>query len=200
MATGQIEGEEAKNNKVYTRKNHNKAKNPAFIPRQTLATTTTTDDNNSQQLPLQPFDAVASDDSSSHNRLQQGVRNVTDGVSTSGYVKCDNLAKISLNVLSKNEVRGLKRMLASELERVRDLVKKFEAKETRLSVGYANSQVSGNENVDRGGGSLVRVNSDVGSLGLPSSRSCHGLPMSMAKLMVVKWEVGLHQRSFQISC
>ncbi|PPS06982.1 hypothetical protein GOBAR_AA13657 [Gossypium barbadense] len=160
MATGQIEGEEAKNNKVYTRKNHNKPKNSTFIPQQTLATTTTTDDNNSQQLPLQPFDAVASDDSSSHSRLQQGVRNVTNGVSTSGYVKYDNLVTISLNVLSKNEVRG---------------------KESRLSGGYANSRVSGNENVDRGGGCLVRVNSDVGSVGLPSSRSFHGLPMSMAE-------------------
>ncbi|KAL1059652.1 hypothetical protein V6Z11_1Z019800 [Gossypium hirsutum] len=169
MATGQIEGEEAKNNKVYTRKNHNKPKNSTFIPQQTLATTTTTDDNNSQQLPLQPFDAVASDDSSSHSRLQQGVRNVTNGVSTSGYVKYDNLVSISLNVLSKNEVR------------VRDLVKKFEGKESRLSGGYANSRVSGNENVDRGGGCLVRVNSDVGSVGLPSSRSFHGLPMSMAE-------------------
>ncbi|MBA0692871.1 hypothetical protein Goari_010398, partial [Gossypium aridum] len=182
MATGQIEGEEAKNNKVYTRKNHNKPKNSTFVPQQTLATTTTTDDNNSQQLPLQPFDAVASDDSSIHNRLQQGVRNVTDGVSTSRYVKYDNLVKISLNVLSKNEVRGLKRKLASELKQVRDLVKKFEGKESRLSGGYANSRVSGNENVDRGGGCLVRVNSDVGSVGLPSSRSFHGLPMSMAEL------------------
>ncbi|KAL1174930.1 hypothetical protein V6Z11_A04G050500 [Gossypium hirsutum] len=113
MATGQIEGEEAKNNKVYTRKNHNKPKNSTFIPQQTLATTTTTDDNNSQQLPLQPFDAVASDDSSSHSRLQQGVRNVTNGVSTSGYVKYDNLVSISLNVLSKNEVRGLKGKLVN---------------------------------------------------------------------------------------
>ncbi|KAA3453082.1 transcription factor GTE4-like [Gossypium australe] len=117
MATGQIEGEEAKNKKVYTRKNYNKPKNSTFIPQQIFATTSTTDDNNSQQLPLQPLDDVASDDSS----------------------------------------------------------------KSRLSGGYANSRVSGNENVDRGGGCLVRVNSDVGSVGLPSSRSFHGLHMSMAE-------------------
>ncbi|XP_022717204.1 transcription factor GTE5, chloroplastic-like isoform X2 [Durio zibethinus] len=186
MATGNIEGEESKNNKVYTRKNHNKPKNPTFVPQQsthlTLATTTTTDDNNSSQPLLhQTFDVVASDDSSSHNRLQQGAQNATNGIGKAGYVKYDNLVKINLNVLSKNEVRLLKRKLATELEQVRGLVKRFEVKESRLSGGYANSRVSGNENVDRGGVSLVRVNSDVGSVGLPSSRSFHGLSVSVVE-------------------
>ncbi|XWS28060.1 hypothetical protein CRYUN_Cryun25bG0033500 [Craigia yunnanensis] len=186
MATGKIEGEESKHNKVYTRKNHNKPKNPTFVPQQsshqTLATTTTNDDNNSsQQLPLQPLDIVASGDSSSHNWLQQGAQNATNGIATAGYVKYDNLVKISLNVLSKNEIRLLKRKLASEIEQVRDLVRKFEAKESRFSGGYANSRVSGNENVDRGGGSLVRVISDVGSVGLPSSRPFHGLSVSVTE-------------------
>ncbi|KAK6229342.1 hypothetical protein SCA6_018293 [Theobroma cacao] len=187
MATGKIEGEESKHNKVYTRKNHKKHKNPAFVPQQssqqTLATTTTTtdDNNSSQQLPIQTLDVVVSDDSSSHNRVQKGLQNATTGVATSGYVKYDNLVKISLNVLSKNEVRVLKRKLASELEQIRDLVKRFEAKESRFSAGYANSRVSGNENVDRGGGSLVRVNSDVGSVGLPSSMPFHGLSVSVAE-------------------
>ncbi|XVE50133.1 hypothetical protein DITRI_Ditri01bG0137100 [Diplodiscus trichospermus] len=183
MATGKIEGEESKN-KVYTRKNHNKPQNSTFVPKQssqlTLATTTTTtDDNNfSQQLPLQPLDFVASDDSSSHNRLRQGEQNAANGVPTVGYVKYENLVKIDLNVLSKDEIKVLKRKLASELEQVRDLVKKFETKESRFSVEYANSRVSGNDYVDRGGGSLVRVNSDVGSVGLPSSRPFHGLSVS----------------------
>ncbi|XWS10070.1 hypothetical protein CRYUN_Cryun39dG0044300 [Craigia yunnanensis] len=186
MATGKIEGEESKNNKVYTRKNHNKPKNPTFAPQQssqqTLATTTTTDDNNySRQLPLQPLDVVASDDSSSYNRLQQGEQNATNGIAADGYVKYDNLVKINLNVFSKNEVKILKRKLASELEQVRGLVKKFEAEESRFSGGYANSRVSGNDYVDRGGGSLVRVNSDVGSVGLPSSRPFHGLSVSVSK-------------------
>ncbi|XWS10947.1 hypothetical protein CRYUN_Cryun38cG0042100 [Craigia yunnanensis] len=184
MATAKIEGEESKNNKVYTRKNHNKPKNTTFVPQQssqqTLATTTTTDDNNySPQLPLQPLDVVAADDSSSYNRLQQGAQNATNGIATAGYVKYDNLVKINLNVLSQNEVKVLKRKLASELEQVRVLVKKSEAKESRFSGGYANSRVSGNDNVDRGGGSLVRVNSDVGSVGLPSSRPFHGLSVSV---------------------
>ncbi|XP_022734676.1 transcription factor GTE4-like isoform X2 [Durio zibethinus] len=184
MATGKIEGEESKDNKVYTRKNHNKPINPTFVPQQssqqTLATTTTTDDNNSsRKLSLQPLDVVASDDSSSHNRLQQGAQNVTNVIATAGYVKYDNLVKINLNVLSKNEVKVLKRKLASELEQVRGLVKTFEAKEGRFSGGYANSRVSGNDNVDRGGGGLVRVNSDVGSVGLSSTRPFHGLSVSV---------------------
>ncbi|XVE80040.1 hypothetical protein DITRI_Ditri14bG0107000 [Diplodiscus trichospermus] len=183
MATGKIEGEESKQNKVYTRKNHHKSKNPTFVPQQssqqTLATTTTDDNNSSQLLPLQPLDAVASDDSSSHNRSQQGAQNASNGIATAGHVKYDNLVKISLNFLSKNEVRVLKRKLASELEQVRGLVKKFEARESRFSGGYANSRVSGNENVDKGGASVVRVNSDVGCVGLPSSRPFHGLSLSV---------------------
>ncbi|XP_022753337.1 transcription factor GTE4-like isoform X2 [Durio zibethinus] len=186
MDTGEIEGEESKDNRVYTRKNHNKPKNLTFVPQQssqqTQATTTTTDDNNSyQHLPVQILDVVASDDSSSHNRLQQGAQNATNGLENAGYGKYDNLFKISLNVLSKSKVRVLKRKLAIELEQVRGLLKKFEASESRFSGGYANSQVSGNENVDRGGGSLVRVNSDVGSVGLPSSRPFHGLSVSVTE-------------------
>ncbi|GMI80313.1 hypothetical protein HRI_001700600 [Hibiscus trionum] len=132
MATGKIECEESKSNKVYTRKIHNK---PTSVPlqssQQTLATTTTANDNNSEhQLPLQPFDAVATDDSSCHNRLQQGVKNATNGIATSWYVKYDNLVKINLNVLSKNKVMVLKRKLATELEEVRGLVNKFEAEKT----------------------------------------------------------------------
>ncbi|KAE8723489.1 Global transcription factor group E4, putative isoform 4 [Hibiscus syriacus] len=181
MATGTIEGEESKNDKFYARKIHSEPQNPTS--QQPLATTTTSaDDNNSQhQLPLQPSDAVASDDSSSRKRSRQSAKNATNGIATSGYVKYDNLVKIDLNVLSKNEVRVLKRKLATELEEVRDLVKKFEAEESRFNGVYAYSRVSGNENVDRGCGSLVRANSDVGSVGLPSSRSFHGLSVSMAE-------------------
>ncbi|KAK8691321.1 hypothetical protein V6N13_074835 [Hibiscus sabdariffa] len=184
MATGKIEGGESKSLKVYTRKIHNKPKNPTSVPRQssqqTPASTTTADDNNSQQLPLQPFHALPSDNSSSHDQLQQGAKNATNGIATSGYVKYDDLVKINLNVLSKNDVRLLKRRLASELEEVRGLVKKFEAGESRFNEGYANSRVSGNEDVDRGCGSLVRAISDVGSVGLPSS-SFHRLSVSMAE-------------------
>ncbi|TYH30043.1 hypothetical protein ES288_A01G062400v1 [Gossypium darwinii] len=187
MATGKTEGEESKNNnKVYTRKTHNKPKNPSFFPhqssQQTVPTTTTADyHNSSQQLPPQHFDAVASDYSYSHNQLQRGAQNATNGTVTSGYVRYDNLVKIHLNVLSKNDVRVLQRKLTRELEQVRGLLKKFDAKEGRFSGGYSNSRVLGNEDVDRCGGSLVRVNSDVGSVGLPSSRSFHGLSVSVAE-------------------
>ncbi|KAE8703297.1 Global transcription factor group E4 [Hibiscus syriacus] len=154
MATGKTEGEESKSNKVYSRKPHNNTpKNPTFPPQQTLAATPTAGYNNkSQQLLLQPFDAVPSDDSSSHNQLQQGARNASNGIAAYGY-----------------------RKLASELEQVRCLLKKFEAKTDRFSGGHLK------ENVDRCGGSLARVNSDVGSVGLPSSRPFHGLSVSLAE-------------------
>ncbi|GMJ05292.1 hypothetical protein HRI_004198300 [Hibiscus trionum] len=158
MATGKTEGEESKRNKVYTRKPHNyKPPNPTFplqkSPQQTLAAAITAD-------------AVASDDSSSHKQLQQGARNASNGITAYGYVKYDNLVKIKLNVLSKKEIRVLQRKLASELEQVRSLLKNFEAKAGRFS-GC--------------GGSLARVNSDVGSVGLPSSRPFDGLSVSVAE-------------------
>ncbi|MBA0792024.1 hypothetical protein Gohar_016554, partial [Gossypium harknessii] len=187
MATGKTEGEESKNdNKVYTRKTRKKPKNPSVFPyqssQQTPPTITTADyHNSSRQLPPQHFDAVASDDSSSHNQLQRGAQNATNGTATSGYVRFDNLVKINLSVLSKNDVRVLQRKLTRELEQVRGLLKKFDAKEGTFSGGYTNSRVLGNEDVDRCGGSLVRVNSDVGSVGLPSSRPFHGLSVSVAE-------------------
>ncbi|KAK8527469.1 hypothetical protein V6N12_054681 [Hibiscus sabdariffa] len=181
MATGKTEGGESNSNKVYTRKPHNnKPPNPTFplqrSPRQTLVAVTAAGyNNNSQQLPLQTFDAVASDDSSSHRQLQQGARTASNGIAASGYVKYDNLVKINLNVLSKKDIRVLQRKLARELEQVRSLLKKFEAKAGRFSGGCSN------ENFDGCGGSLVRVNSDVGSVGLPSSRPFHGLSVSVAE-------------------
>ncbi|KAL4309095.1 hypothetical protein GQ457_01G004060 [Hibiscus cannabinus] len=162
MATGKTEGGESNSNKVYTRKPHNnKPPNPTFSLQRSSAAGY---NNSSQQLPLQTFDAVASDDSSSHKQLQQGARTASNGIAASGYVKYDNLVKINLNVLSKKDIRVLQRKLARELEQVRSLLKKFEDKAGRFS-----------------GGSLVRVNSDVGSVGLPSSRPFHGLSVSVAQ-------------------
>ncbi|KAK8622672.1 hypothetical protein V6N13_117578 [Hibiscus sabdariffa] len=162
MATGKTEGGESNSNKVYTRKPHNnKPPNPTFSLQRSSAAGY---NNSSQQLPLQTFDAVASDDSPSHKQLQQGARTASNGIAASGYVKYDNLVKINLNVLSKKDIRVLQRKLARELEQVRSLLKKFEANAGRFN-----------------GGSLVRVNSDVGSVGLPSSRPFHGLSVSVAE-------------------
>ncbi|KAE8683768.1 Global transcription factor group E4, putative isoform 4 [Hibiscus syriacus] len=85
---------------------------------------------------------------------------------------------ICLVITSCGRVHGMLPMslqlLASELEQVRGLLKKFEAK-AGFSGGYLK------ENVDRCGGSSVRVNSDVGSVGLPSSRPFHGVSVSVAE-------------------
>ncbi|GKV16402.1 hypothetical protein SLEP1_g27049 [Rubroshorea leprosula] len=175
-----IRGAESNKNKVYTRKDQNKPRNPI---RQTLASTTNTDDNTSSQ-PHQAIDMVESDDSSSLNLAEPGAQNVSHENGTSGYVKYDNLAKISLNFITKSEARGIKRKLVSELDQVRTLMKKLEAKEVQFSSGYTRSQFSANEIVDRAG-SLVRVNSEVGSVGLPNSRPFCGNSVSVADNMTI---------------
>ncbi|KAG6738859.1 hypothetical protein POTOM_058482 [Populus tomentosa] len=78
----------------------------------------------------------------------------------------DNRVKVDLLSRSKQEKRELRKKLESELELVRSLVKKIEAKELQLSVGRLNHSrvVLVNDGVDR---RLRRVNSEVGSVGVP---------------------------------
>uniref|UniRef100_A0A6N2LVU4 Bromo domain-containing protein n=1 Tax=Salix viminalis TaxID=40686 RepID=A0A6N2LVU4_SALVM len=77
----------------------------------------------------------------------------------------DNRVKVNLLSRSKQEKRELRKKLESELELVRSLVKKIEAKELQLSVGRLSHSrvVLANDGVDR---RLRRVNSEVGSVGV----------------------------------
>ncbi|GLT48600.1 hypothetical protein SLA2020_222150 [Shorea laevis] len=200
MATGTIGGEESmeelrwakSNSKVYTRKNQNEpTRNPLSLPQssqQTLATTTGTDDNTSSHPP-QGIDILGSDDSSSLNLVQPGVQDVINGNGTSRYVKFDNLVKIDLNSIMKSEAGGIKRKLASELDQVRSLMKKLEAKEAQFGSGHTGSQFSPNEIVDRGG-SFVRVNSEVVSVGFSNSQPHHGLSVSVAENLTIHGNQG----------
>ncbi|GLU18091.1 hypothetical protein SLE2022_344100 [Rubroshorea leprosula] len=200
MATGTIGGEESmeelrwaeSNSKVYTRKNQNEpTRNPLSLPQssqQMLATTTGTDDNTSL-YPPQAIDILGSDDSSSLNLVQPGVQDVINGNGTSRYVKFDNLVKIDLNSIMKSEAIGIKRKLASELDRVRSLMKKLEAKEAQFGSGHTGSQFSPNEIVDRGG-SFVRVNSGVGSVDFSNSQLHHGLSASVAENLTIHGNQG----------
>ncbi|KAG8641326.1 transcription factor GTE4 isoform X2 [Manihot esculenta] len=126
------------------------------------------DTNLPHQQPTSLLDAN-SDDSSILNR-PQGMPVVApsgpDLTAGNGVVKqgFDNKVKINLTSKSKQEMRELRRKLESELDMVRSLVRRIEAKEVQLGVGgYGNSRVSLNEV----GNGLKRVNSEVGSVGAP---------------------------------
>ncbi|OAY35320.1 transcription factor GTE4 isoform X2 [Manihot esculenta] len=131
-----------------------------------LQTPALEDTNSAQQQVISRLDAH-SDDSSSLNR-QQGTAAVVpsdrDLTTGNGVVKqsLDDKVKINLASKSKQEMRELRRKLESELDIVRSLVKRIEAKEVQLGVsGYGNTRASLNE-VDNG---LKRVNSEV--VGVP---------------------------------
>ncbi|CBI20216.3 unnamed protein product, partial [Vitis vinifera] len=92
----------------------------------------------------------------------------------------NNIRFRSISMRSKVEKRDLRRKLLGELDQVRSLAKKLDTNDGQLS-GYAHSQVSGNDGLDRGGGAL-RVNSEVGSVGYVAQafKNCSNL---LAKLM-----------------
>lgn len=134
MASGSLVGQSdagEKQDKFYTRKNQSKSQNPKSVPRQynqqqyskKILASINTDDNS---IP------VASDDSSSqpagHNR-----REPSHGNAFPGYAKFDRFVKISFDLNNREEVRALKRKLASELEQVTSLVKRLDTTQTQLS-------------------------------------------------------------------
>nr|TKR63679.1 transcription factor GTE4-like [Populus alba] len=137
------------------------------------------DNTNTAQQVQQPvsLSIVVSDDSLNLNRLevQEVVPSVREKVVERGHAVgngvflkegLDNKVKVDLLSRSKQEKRELKKKLESELALVRDLVKRIEAKEMQLGVGrLSNSRVVlVNDRVDN---RLTRVNSEVGSVGVP---------------------------------
>lgn len=152
---------------------------------QTLATEEANSPQQQQETNLSQIDVV-SVDSSSHNCLPEvAVSNGHESPSGNGTVepvkpvvsRVDNRVNINLAAArSKDEIRELRLKLVSELDQVRTLVKKLEAKEAELTAystgdgdggAYSHSQHSaneGNENemmIDRR--ALVRVNSEMQS-------------------------------------
>ncbi|KAJ4976252.1 hypothetical protein NE237_001358 [Protea cynaroides] len=172
--------------KVYTRKAHNKGSKNA--PQQKPSQTTGPEDgNSSQQQLLTRFDA-ASDDSSSLNRRQSAAPNSREQPSGNGsirpvFTRLENRVTINLSSRSKQEMRELRRKLTNELDQVRSLMKKLEAREVQLTGfsggGYSHSQLSANDAVDNGG--TKRLNSEVGSVGHHESRPLHQLSISVVE-------------------
>ncbi|XP_031253135.1 transcription factor GTE4 [Pistacia vera] len=158
--------EENNNNDNNKGENNDNAKSSIQeAPTQTLAV----EDTNSAQQPLiSRLDAV-SDDSSSLNR-QQIVASTTrvQAPLGNGGVKSglENKVKINLGSRSKQEMRQIRRKLEGELDTVRSLVKRIEAKEGQISGGFSNSLVPVvvSDGVDNG---VKRVHSEVASVGVP---------------------------------
>ncbi|XP_015578073.2 transcription factor GTE4 [Ricinus communis] len=146
MATGPTNT--SSNKKVYAQKLQTNYRNTSRIPQSTPPPPLS-------QQQQKPFDTVASDDdSSSHSHLPYNGR----GNLLPGYVKLDDKVRISLNCGSKSVIRELKRKLVSELDQVRSLKKRLEAKETQFNGS------------NRTGGTLARVNSEVSYVGPTNSR------------------------------
>ncbi|PSR95712.1 Transcription factor like [Actinidia chinensis var. chinensis] len=178
--------------------NENNNNDNNVVPQQSLQALATEDLNSSQKQ----LD-VESDDSSNHDRPPQvdapngceppqvDVPNGFELPNENGdirpiIVKVDNRVRINLaEGRSKNEIRELKRKLVSELDEVRSLAKRLEAKGIQLTSysiaaaaagGYSHSQYSAND-----GRALMRVNSEVGSVSHHDSRLFRQLSVSVVE-------------------
>lgn len=121
----------------------------------------------------EPVFGVASGDSSSR---PLGDREVSggNGVGKGGFLRQENKVTISLATKSKREARELRKRLESELDEIRNLVRKIEGKEGKKS-GKAGRGVDN-------GGKLKRVHSEVGSVETPRiSKPLHQLSVSVVE-------------------
>ncbi|KAF8043417.1 hypothetical protein BT93_A1679 [Corymbia citriodora subsp. variegata] len=140
--------------------NHDDGNSAKHVPSQTIASE---DDNSGQQPPSSRVD-VASEDSGA-NRQEPAAPSPREPPSGNGSMVTTGLngkVKINLSSRSKQEIRDLRRKLQSELDTVRNLVKKIEDKEGQ-SIGFTNSRLLVNDAVDNG---PRMVHSEVGSVGV----------------------------------
>ncbi|KAI3979021.1 hypothetical protein MKX01_016196 [Papaver californicum] len=156
-----------RSSKVYSRKSQNSNRISSKNLRQPTSSSSkkTLEKNNSshQQPPqLSRFDAAASDDSSRLNRRQLSSRGGADIAPPSIYtfsLQLENRVIINVSTKLKQELREIRRKLITELDQVRNLVKKLEAKESQLSSAsnnYSSSQLSSNYVADNGGSGSVK--------------------------------------------
>lgn len=169
----------AEESKVYTRKSFkglkNSNKNSNSYGTQLGQTQTGKLGDEDVNLLQEPAFGVASGDSSSQNR-PLGNRDVSagNGVGKGGFLRQESRVTINLAMKSKREARELRRRLESELNEIRNLVKKIEGKE-----GKKTSKAG--RGVDNAG-KLKRVHSEVGSVGTPRvSKPLHQLNVSVVE-------------------
>ncbi|CAN1356386.1 Transcription factor GTE4 [Linum perenne] len=119
------------------------------------------------RLPLPLRVDVTSDDSSSLHRQQVDPAASGRGVEEpigDGAGKDDGRIKINLASVSKQEMREIRRKLQDDLNTVKMLVKRIEAKQGQLSVSTLTISPPLRRTVLEKG--LMRVSSDVGSVGV----------------------------------
>lgn len=166
--------------KFYSQKLQKKTLNSSYIPRpqQSFQALTCDDNDDNSSRPQQKrLDTVASNDSSSHSRSQPVPHSSRSGTGNSlpGYVQFDDKVRISLYSGSKSVIRELKRKLVSELDHVRSLKQKLEAKE----IQYDDNGMMGSGGYTNGVGTLARVNSEVSYVGPTNPRPLQGLAVSV---------------------
>ncbi|XP_020417589.1 transcription factor GTE4 isoform X1 [Prunus persica] len=169
MVSGPLVGDEA-SNKAYSRKNQSYSKNPNHVLHH----------SSPPQIMTQVRGALASNDSSSDSGSLPGHAEPDNG--PRGYSKFGNMVRIQLDSWSKADLREIKWKLMSELEQVRCLVKNLEAKEAELSERYVQSQFTADDVIDNvKTKTTMKVNSEVGSVGLRDSGPYRGLSVSGAE-------------------
>ncbi|KAA8523979.1 hypothetical protein F0562_010590 [Nyssa sinensis] len=192
--------------------NENKKNNTNNVLQQSSQTLAAENVNSSQQQQILLRLDAASDDSSSHNPPPQvSVSNGHEPPNGNGVIKpvitkVESRVRINMAAArSKYDIQDLRRMLESELDQVRSLVKKLEAKEVQLTGystsggGYSRSQFSASDVINRVG--LARANSEVGSVGHLDSRPFQQDVINRRGLVRANSEVGsvgrLDSRPFQ---
>ncbi|KAK8492125.1 hypothetical protein V6N11_082282 [Hibiscus sabdariffa] len=126
--------------------------------------------DSAQQQPGSCIDTAVSDDCSSLKKQSA----VTGAVKPSS----ENQVKNNLASRSKQEVGELRRKLVSELDLVRNLVKRIEAKEQEIS-GLGNSLVPLNNSVDYG---FDRVQPQVASVGISQEHLKKSRPLNQLNI------------------
>lgn len=188
MASGLIEGEEkSRDCRVFPRGNPNKKRKKLHRDEQSSQTLDDATEKNNAFRPQQ-LGAADSDDSSGSNPLQRSSLKgygQTNGASLPGYLKSCKFVRLSLDSRSEHEIRELKRKLMSELDQVKSFIKRVEAKEIQIhgcqgGDSYAKSQLSANEGEFNKASKLMRVNSEVGSVGVPTPQPLLGRGVSVA--------------------
>ncbi|KAI4321824.1 hypothetical protein MLD38_035158 [Melastoma candidum] len=153
-------------------------------PSQSLSASSVEDDGSSHRRTSSGDDGLASGDSSDQDLARTGFSRATArGLANGSSVKFDGGVSM-FNAGLKSEIRELKRKLLGELNEVRSLLKRLEAKEVEISRyrskdGWAKSQFSATSGVGKAS-NLKRVNSEVGSVGIPEPHLQQGVSSSAA--------------------
>lgn len=176
------------NNNNYNKNESNELARP---PEQTVLAS---EDGNEAQKQLNSRLDAGSDDSSSLNRQQEqavAVPGIRDEPMGNGAVRpgLENRVKINLGSRSKQDTRELRRKLEGELDKVRSLVKRIEAKQGQIG-GYSHSHMLTNDGVDNCGGGAKRVQSEVASVGVGVPREVNR-PLHQLNLSVLENSQGV---------